>query len=385
VLGIPMGWLADRRSRRWIIGLGATGWAIMASLGGIAQNYAQLFLARVGLGVGEATFMPAAFSLISDYFPRDRFARAYAVLMLGAPLGAGIAFVVGGLVASYAESVGAIQLPLVGEIRSWQLVFLITGLPGIGLALWALATVREPQRRGLLANSPGQRLSIASVLRFCRDHWSTYGTLLTGFSLMAMFTLGYLAWVAVLFMRTHGMEPGQVGTLIGPAITVGGIAGVLSGSFWCTWLTRRGYPNAALRTAIHALIAAIPLGVAAPLINDWRLALPAVTALIFFLTFPQGTNIAAFQLITPNQMRAQVSAVFLLVTNVFGLGLGATMVALLTDYVFGAPALVNYSLALASVLVGVPALVCLILGLKPYRQSLKEADRWLNSAVPTGS
>jgi hypothetical protein len=140
-----------------------------------------------------------------------------------------------------------------------------------------------------------------------------------------------------------------------------------------------------LRTAIHALIAAIPLGVAAPLINDWRLALPAVTALIFFLTFPQGTNIAAFQLITPNQMRAQVSAVFLLVTNVFGLGLGATMVALLTDYVFGAPALVNYSLALASVLVGVPALVCLILGLKPYRQSLKEADRWLNSAVPTGS
>ena len=383
VLGIPMGWLADRRSRRWIIGLGATGWAIMASLAGIAQNYTQLFLARVGLGVGEATFMPSAFSMISDYFPRDQFARAYAVLMLGAPLGAGIAFVIGGLVASYAQSVGTVQLPLLGEIRSWQLVFLITGLPGIVLALWALATVREPERRGLLANSPGQQFSIASVLQFCRDHWSTYGTLLTGFSLMAMFTLGYLAWIAVLFMRTHGMEPAQVGTLIGPAITVGGIAGVLSGSFWCTWLTRRGYPDAALRTAIHALIAAIPLGVAAPLIGDWQLALPAVTALIFFLTFPQGTNVAAFQLITPNQMRAQVSAVFLLVTNVFGLGLGATAVALLTDYVFGAPALVNYSLALASVLIGVPALVCLILGLKPYRESLKEADRWLNPAVPT--
>ena len=385
VLGIPMGWLADRRSRRWIIGLGATGWAIMASLGGIAQNYTQLFLARVGLGVGEATFMPSAFSMISDYFPRDRFARAYAVLMLGAPLGAGVAFVVGGLVASYAESVGTVQLPVLGEIRSWQLVFLITGLPGIVLALWALMTVREPARRGLLAESPGQQLSIKAVVRFCRDHWSTYGSLLTGFSLMAMFTLGYLAWVAVLFMRTHGMSPGQVGTLIGPAITVGGIAGVLSGSFWCTWLTRRGYQDAALRTAIHALIVAIPLGVIAPLLDDRELALPAITALIFFLTFPQGTNVAAFQLITPNQMRAQVSAVFLLVTNVFGLGLGATMVALLTDYVFGAPALVNYSLALASVLVGVPALVCLILGLKPYRQSLKEADRWLSSAARTDS
>ena len=87
VLGIPMGRLADRRSRRWIIGIGATGWAAMASLCGITQNYAQLFLARMGLGVGEATFMPSAFSMISDYFSRQSLPRAYAVLMLGAPLG----------------------------------------------------------------------------------------------------------------------------------------------------------------------------------------------------------------------------------------------------------------------------------------------------------
>ncbi|MEC7804513.1 MAG: MFS transporter, partial [Pseudomonadota bacterium] len=204
VLGIPMGWLADRRSRRWIIGLGATGWAVMASLGGIANNYMQLFLARMGLGVGEATFMPSAFSMISDYFPRDQFARAYAVLMLGAPLGSGIAFIVGGLIASYAESVGTIQLPIIGEIRSWQMVFLITGLPGIALALWALLTVREPARRGLLAESKNPRLSIKTIMEFCREHWSTYGTLLAGFSLMAMFTLGYLGWIAVFFMRTHG-------------------------------------------------------------------------------------------------------------------------------------------------------------------------------------
>ena len=385
VLGIPMGWLADRRSRRWIIGLGATGWAVMASLGGIANNYMQLFLARMGLGVGEATFMPSAFSMISDYFPRDQFARAYAVLMLGAPLGSGIAFIVGGLIASYAESVGTIQLPIIGEIRSWQMVFLITGLPGIALALWALLTVREPARRGLLAESENPRLSIKTIMEFCREHWSTYGTLLAGFSLMAMFTLGYLGWIAVFFMRTHGMDPGQVGKLIGPAIMLGGITGVLSGSFWCTYLLRRGYKDAALRTAIHSLIAAIPLGVIAPLLTDWQYALIAVTALIFFLTFPQGTNIAAFQLITPNQMRARVSAVFLLLTNIFGLGLGATIVALLTDYVFGAPALVNYSLALVSLLVGIPALVCLILGLKPYRQSLKKADRWLSSTARTVS
>ena len=210
VLGIPMGRLADRRSRRWIIGIGATGWAVMASLCGITQNYAQLFLTRMGLGVGEATFVPSAFSIISDYFSRERLPRAYAVLMLGAPLGSGLAFVIGGLVADYAQSVGTVELPVFGTIRSWQMVFLITGLPGIPLALWALATVREPKRHGLIAEAADSRLSIKSIIDFARQHWSTYGTLLAGFSLLAMFSLGYLGWVAVFFMRTHDMNPGQV-------------------------------------------------------------------------------------------------------------------------------------------------------------------------------
>ena len=143
-------------------------------------------------------------------------------------------------------------------------------------------------------------------------------------------------------------------------------------------LTGRGYADAPLRTAIHALIIAIPLGIIAPLISDWRASAWAIGVLMFFLTFPQGTNIAAFQLITPNQMRAQVSAVFMLTTNVFGLGLGATAVALLTDYVFGVPEQVNYSLALFSLLIGTPALACLVAGLKPYRQSLIDAERWLS-------
>ena len=130
-----------------------------------------------------------------------------------------------------------------------------------------------------------------------------------------------------------------------------------------------------MRTAVHALWIAIPSGIAAPLVADLNLSLMLIAVLVFFLTFPQGTNVAAFQLITPNEMRAQVSAVFLLITNVFGLGLGATSVALLTDYVFGAPELVNQSLALMTALVALPALVLLTLGLRPYAQSLQEAER----------
>jgi MFS family permease len=377
VIGIPMGRLADRRSRRWIIGIGATFWSIMASLCGLAQTYAQLFLARVGLGIGEATLMPSAYSMISDYFPRKKLPRAYAVMMLGAPIGSGLAFVVGGMIASYAESVGVVEFPLLGEIRSWQLVFLITGIPGIALALWALLTLREPKRTGLMQESQNDnQLSLRAVLAFARDHWTTYGTLLSGMSLSAMFTLGYLGWIAVFFMRTHGLDAGEVGRLFGPVATIGGVAGVLAGSFWCTWLAKRGRVDAPLRTAVHSLWVAIPCGIAAPLAGDLDLSLTLITVLVFFLTFPQGTNVAAFQLITPNEMRAQVSAVFLLITNVFGLGLGATMVALLTDYVFGAPERINDSLALMTALVAIPSLCLLTLGLKPYRASIEEAENW---------
>jgi len=376
VIGVPMGRLADRRSRRWIIGIGATSWSIMASLCGLAQTYAQLFLARVGLGVGEATLMPAAYSLISDYFPRRKLPLAYAVMMLGAPIGSGLAFVVGGAIASYAESVGVIDLPVLGAIRSWQLVFLITGLPGIALGLWALLTIREPVRTGLMQTSKDSSLSLRAVADFARSRFATYGTLIGGMSLSAMFTLGYLSWIAVFFMRVHGLDAGEVGKLFGPLATLGGVAGVMAGSFWCSWLAGRGRPDAPLRTAVHSLWIAIPCGIAAPLVTDFDLSLTLVTVLVFFLTFPQGTNVAALQLITPNEMRAQVSAVFLLITNVMGLGLGATSVALLTDYVFGAPERISDSLALMTALVALPALALLTLGLKPYRASLAAAERW---------
>jgi MFS family permease len=375
-VGVPMGRLADARSRRWIIGVGATFWSLMASLCGLAQTYAQLFLARAGLGVGEATLMPAAYSMISDYFPRGKLPRAYAVFMLGAPLGSGLAFVIGGLVAEFAQNIGTLTLPVIGELRSWQLVFLITGLPGIGLALWALLTIREPARTGRMDKASTGALSLTTAFSYVRHNLNTYGALLGGMSLMAMFTLGYFAWVAVFFMRTHALAPGEVGAYFGPVATISGVAGVISGSFWCSWLARRGHIDAPVRTAVHSLWIAIPCGVVAPLVTDFGLSLTLVAVLIFFLTFPQGTNIAAFQLITPNEMRAQVSAIFLLVTNVFGLGLGATTVALFTDYVLGSPDQINISLALMTCLVATPALVLLTLGLKPYRASLQAAESW---------
>ncbi len=385
VLGIPFGRFADRWSRRWIIGVGATVWAVMASLCGVAQNYAQLFVARMGLGVGEASFMPAAYSIVSDYFPRDKLARAYAVLMLGAPIGTAVAFIAGGAIVTYATTVGSVTLPLLGEVKSWQLVFLITGLPGIPLGIWALLTLREPPRIGRLASAANEGADGRSApspmpwnaaFRYLGDNWSTYGALLAGLSITAMFGSGYMSWVAVMFMRVHELSAAQFGAMFGASAMLGGVCGILAGGAWCDWLAKRGRTDAPLRTAVHALLIALPLGVAAPLVGDWRAAFGLVTLLVFFLTFPQGSNVAAFTLVTPNELRGQVSAVFLLAINVCGLGLGATLVAVITDYVFADPMRVNHSLAIATLITGIPALACLMLGLAPYRRSVAATAQW---------
>ncbi len=149
ILGIPLGWLADRFSRRGIIAAGITIWCLMTAACGLSRNFGQLFLARVGVGVGEAALSPSALSLISDYFPRERRGRAISFYNMGVSLGAGIAMIGGGWIIAGIIDAPPTTLPVVGEIYAWQTVFLVVGLPGLAIAA-LMATVREPERRDKL-------------------------------------------------------------------------------------------------------------------------------------------------------------------------------------------------------------------------------------------
>src|ERR1700735_997165 len=149
-LGLPIARLSDRHSRRAIIAAGVFIWSIMATLCGLARTVMQLFVARIGVGVGEAALSPAAYSVITDSFPRSKLGSAFGVYNIGITIGAGIAFLVGGIVVAAVSHAGAsYTLPLFGEVRAWQMVFIVTGAPGILLPL-LLLTFREPARRGLL-------------------------------------------------------------------------------------------------------------------------------------------------------------------------------------------------------------------------------------------
>ena len=160
VMGLPLARLADQSNRKRIITFGITGWSFMTAMCGAAQNFWQLFLARIGVGVGEATLSPAAFSIISDYFPKDRIARAFSVYSMGVYFGVGLAMMIGGLVIQAVSNAPPVDLPAIGRVRSWQLTFFIVGMLGLPILL-LLFTIREPLRRGTAkasSNSDGAKI-----------------------------------------------------------------------------------------------------------------------------------------------------------------------------------------------------------------------------------
>lgn len=390
IMGIPIARLADVANRRLIIGIGVFLWSLMTCGCGLAKSFPQLFLMRIGVGVGEAALSPPAYSLISDYFPADKVTRAIALYTGGSFAGVGLAYIVGGFVVEYFTTVGFVQVPFLGQVRAWQLAFFGVGFPGILLAVWVL-TLREPARKGVLGAASGSRpnsIPIRDVLAFLHAHWRTYGSHIFGVSISLIMVYAILSWAPAFFMRVHGWTVGEVGAIYGSMLLVFGTSGVVGAGWLADALRRRGHTDANLRVILFAAMCAIPFGIAAFLVaNEW-LALLLMVPLTFLSSLQHGIAPAALQPITPNQMRAQVSALYLTTVNLIGLGLGPTSVALLTDYFYGEPALVGYSLATV-VAVTAPISVLIIgMGLKYYRRSLAAAEAgWPpaeHSGVETG-
>ncbi|WP_447920722.1 spinster family MFS transporter [Achromobacter aegrifaciens] len=383
-MGIPIALLADRYSRPKIIAIGVAFWSLATAACGLSRNFAQMFLARIGVGVGEAALSPATYSMLSDMFPREKLGRAVGIYSIGSFIGGGMAFLIGGYVIDLLKSVDTVVLPWIGAMRPWQITFFIVGLPGLLIALLILLTVRDPQRLGLRRNAAGQvqKPTIKDTFRFLGRHRSTFFCHYLGFSFYAMVLFALLGWTPAFYMRKFGMSPVETGYMLGVVVLVANTAGVFCGGWLMDWLARRGYSDAPLRAGvIGAAGMALPAVIFTQVDSLWLsvgLLLPAM----FFASFPMPTSTAAMQILPPNQIRAQVSALFLLISNLIGLGLGTTAVAVLTDRLFKSPAAVGQSM---SVLVGAATVLCIALlaaGCKHYRRSLnlEEQDVPLETA-----
>ena len=205
IMGLPLGRLADTRSRRNLIAAGVVVWSLFTSACSVAKSFWSLFFTRIGVGVGEAGLSPAAYSLIADYFPPDRLGVAISVYYMGVFLGSSLALLVGGVVVDTMARVHTVTLPLLGTIASWRVTFLIVGLPGLLFAL-LVYTIKEPLRRNMLRSAQGEKaqLSFGQSLAQMRMRWQSVGgiSLGNGFSIHGQLRAGFLG-THLLFARAR--------------------------------------------------------------------------------------------------------------------------------------------------------------------------------------
>ncbi len=373
VLGIPFGWLSDRKSRRSIIAIGVAFWSATTALCVAAREYWHLFLLRVGVGIGEAALSPAAYSLITDYFPRNRLGTALSVYGMGIYIGSGMAFLLGGKAIQFAATTtGELALPLIGDVRPWQMVFFVVGAPGLLIAA-LVYTIREPIRRGLLGKPGAKQVSFVEFMQYVGANRGAILYHHFGFALLAFMGYATIGWIAAFFGRVHGWGPADIAQWYGLAIMIFGASGITYGGILSDWLSRKGYRDGKILCGIISAVLSLPLGIAMPLMPTGTLAMILVCPLAFVQAMPFGAAPAAVQEIVPSSMRGQAGAFYLLVINIISIGFAATTVGALNDFVFdGAndPTAVGKSLMTVTVATCIGAIILLSLCRAPFKASL---------------
>lgn len=371
--GIPIGRISDSHSRRQVIAAGVTIWSLFCAACGLAKSFGQMLVLRMGVGVGEASLSPSAYSLLTDYFVPERRAMAQSLYGTGIYIGTGVASILGGLVTGWASGRAAWTLPLLGDVRPWQIVFFVVGLPGLLLAMF-MYTFAEPARRG---RTHSTNVPVREVFAYVKNHRKTYLCHHLGIAFLALAAYGGGAWNATFFIRHHHWTAAQVGRGIGIATAFGGSVGMLCGGWLADRLAARGYKDAYLRVAAMAMAAAVPAGAAYLLVPNSHLAIALLVPPIFLMAIPIGLAPAALMQVTPSQMRGQVSALYLFTINLIGLGAGPTVVALVTDHVFRNDAMVGSSLLLVGTAANILSVVFLTAGLKSYVRSQRQLEEWV--------
>jgi len=367
-MGLPLGRLSDRKSRRGIIAGSIFIWSLMTAACGLAKNYWHLFFARMGVGVGEAGLSPAAYSLIADSVEKKHLSKAISVYTMGIYLGGGMALIVGGMVIQWAAAFSTIQVPLIGEIYAWQAVFLAVGLPGI-LLVPLLFTLKEPARSQVHNQADG--VPVSDVVAFFKQNKKTVLLHNFGAALASVAGYGALAWVPSYLIRVHGLTGGEVGLMFGLIVLFCGAGGVITGGTLADRWFRQGKTDAKIRVAMWAMLLGIIPTLIYPMVSGLTLVLILLAVSTFFANFMMGLGPAAIQEAVPSTMRGQFSALYLFIVNLIGLGLGPTLVALTTDYVFGAPEMVGYSLLVVTSLAMAGSAFLLWRLLPHYRQTLR--------------
>jgi MFS family permease len=368
--GVLIGHFADKFNRRNIIIAGITVWSLMTALCGGVQTFNQFFLSRIGVGVGEATLSPSAYSMISDYFPKNKLSRALSTYALGSFLGTGVAILIGGLLISYLPTRGTIYVPILGEIFQWQMLFVYIGLPGFLIALLVF-TVKEPIRKdaGQVSET---KATLKEALEIIWIKRKAYLPMCVATAFTAFVGYGSSAWIPTFFQRTFGWEMQEVAGKYGIVSTIFSTLGVLAGGWLADRYQKQGVLNGKVRVGLISGFG-IFLSVLVFFINDPNMLILSSAFPAFFIAFPIGAAVAAVQELMPNRVRALASSIYLFFVNIIGMGAGPFTVAFFTDSIFHDEKMIKHSLLALYIIGGLATIIFYALALKPYREEISKA------------
>jgi MFS family permease len=357
-VGLPLGRMVDRLHRVKLIAAAVGIWSFFTAMCAAAMSYGLLFLARMGVGMGEAGLSPASFSVISDRFPKEKLGMALGVFYMGAFIGSSLALFMGGTVVDLVNQIAPVYVPIAGLIAPWRFTFIVAAVPGL-LFVFLVRSIGEPERKNLLRDADGKiaRLSLGEVFRQLSTRWQSLIGVSVAFAFQATCLYSFLSWAPQFFMRAHQWTAGEAGRALGLEVAPFGCLGMcFGGALSDAWL-RKGMVDAPLHIA---LLSAIGSGVLLPisfLVGSPGLTLVLLGFGLLFLGMPMGCSAASIQLILPNQVRGQASALFLFILNLVGNTIGPLMPGLLNNYLFKNEQMLGQSLGLT---IGVAACLELI-------------------------
>ncbi|MFA6117436.1 MAG: MFS transporter [Sphingomonas sp.] len=369
LVGIPLGWYADRANRKYLLIAGIIVWCAMTVGSGLVNTFILLLICRLGLGIGEAVVSPSSVSIISDYFDRKERARAISLFMAGPYLGAGLAFLGGGVVVRWLETLGPMQFPMIGALEPWHMAFLLVGAPGFVFAALML-TVREPERHEKIAPTQGFGTAFGYILK----RWRGFGALFVGSSCnFAISTLAF--WNIPLFQRVWGWNVAEIGAVTGLFyFTAGPIGTALA-----VWLQRslaQNHADGSMRVLIVGLLIGVPASALYPIMPTAQLAVALMFLAFIGKSVATAGGPSSMALITPGEIRGQSLAIYNTVIALIGPLFGPPLVGWAID-LSGDPKSIGVMLFGYVTLIGIPSILLVWLGLKHYRAEVQALERAL--------
>ncbi len=376
LVAIPLGWYADRSNRKYLLLAGIVIWCSMTVGSGLVATFLPLFLMRLGLGLGEAVVSPCSVSIISDYFNRRERPRAISVYMAGPYLGAGLAFLLGGLIVGHLQTIGHVNWPIFGTLAPWQATFVLVGIPGFIFA-GLMMTVKEPVRQ----ETTSARAPASAAFRYMGQRWRGFGALIVGST--CNFALSALTlWNVPLFSRLWGWGIAETGFVTGIFyFTAGPIGTALA-----VWAQRHfaiGRVDGSMRVLILGLLICVPCSALYPIMPSAEFAVVFMFIAFIGKSVATAGGPASMAQITPGEVRTQSMAIFNTFISLIGPLLGPPIIGFATDMT-GDPKKIGLVLSCYVLVLGIPAILICIAGLKYYRAAVVELELALANAPAHG-